>query len=239
MSKVTKAMILAAGFGTRLRPLTDTAPKPLIPYNGKPMIETAISRLKAAGINEFVINAHHHAEQMEEYFQHRKGTEKITLIKEHEILGTGGALLNARELLESTENFFLYNADVDTDAKLLEMAEYHLQRKALITLALKKRDTSRYILADPEMNVIGRTEGDNEVLYRNGVVSQKFGFCGIHLISSAIFRLLKGSGNFDIIPEYMRLISEGSVICGYDIGSENWKDLGKLSSLNFQDTDIK
>ncbi len=81
MSKVTKAMILAAGFGTRLRPLTDTIPKLLLPFNGKPMIENAISKLRSAGVNEFVINIHHHAEKMEEYLQRRSSTEKITLIK--------------------------------------------------------------------------------------------------------------------------------------------------------------
>lgn len=231
MSKVRKAMILAAGFGTRLRPLTDKIPKPLIPYNGKPMIEYAISNLAAAGVNEFVINLHHHADKMEDYFSRRKGTESIELLKESEILGTGGALVNARKSLTNSGCFFLYNSDIYTNADLIEMQKNHIDSKALVTLAVKERETERYLLLDPEMNILGRTEKGRDVLYASGVVGKKMGFCGIHLISDKLFELVGQVGNFDIIPEYMKLISNGQKICGYDIGSKNWKDLGKITSL--------
>ena len=230
MSKVTKAMILAAGFGTRLRPLTDTIPKPLLPFNGKPMIENAISKLRSAGVNEFIINIHHHAEKMEDYFQRRSGTENITLIKEHDILGTGGALVNAKELLNGSGSFFLYNADVDTGMDLLEMEKYHFDTGSLVTLALKERKTSRYLILDSEMNIIGRTENDSDTLYRDKKPEKKMGFCGIHLISDKIFGLIESSGSFDIIPEYMRLISMDFMIKGFDIGSTSWQDLGKLNN---------
>jgi len=227
MKEVTKAMILAAGFGTRLRPLTDTIPKPLIPYNGKPMIENAISKLVSAGVNEFIINTHHHADKMAEYFENRKGPEHITLVRENEILGTGGALLNAREYLEDSGSFFLYNADVDTDADLLRMEEYHLLKGALATLALNKRETSRHLIVDNELHIVGRTEDNSDVVYRQSAAITKFGFCGIHLISDRLFKVIESTGNFDIIPEYMRLISCGYMINGFDIGTKKWQDLGK------------
>lgn len=227
MSKITKAIILAAGFGTRLRPLTDSLPKPLIPYNGKPMIENAISRLSSAGVKEFVINTHHLSDKMEEYFLNRTGSEKIVLVHEKEILGTGGALLNAKQYLEGSGSFYVYNTDVETDADLGLLEKAHFQKRALATLALQSRVTSRYILADDCMNIVGRTEGTEQVLYINKPVRWKLGFCGIHLLSENILSLLRGNGEFDIIPEYMRLISEGYMICGYDIGHNIWKDLGK------------
>ena len=232
MKKVTKAMILAAGFGTRLRPLTDTIPKPLIPFNGKPMIENAISKLVSAGVNEFIINTHHHADMMAEYFESRKGAEKIIVIRESDILGTGGALLNAREYLENSGSFFLYNADVDTDADLLKMEECHLLKGALATLALKKRETSRHLIVDEGMNIIGRTENNSDVLYHQSNISARLGFCGIHLISDRLFSVIESTGNFDIIPEYMRLISCGYMINGFDIGTKKWQDLGKYFNRN-------
>ncbi len=232
MKEVTKAMILAAGFGTRLRPLTDTIPKPLIPYNGKPMIENAISKLVSAGVNEFIINTHHHADKMAEYFESRKGPEHITLVRENEILGTGGALLNAREYLEDSGSFFLYNADVDTDADLLKMEECHLLKGALATLALKKRETSRHLIVDEGMNIIGRTENNSDVLYHQSNISARLGFCGIHLISDRLFSVIESTGNFDIIPEYMRLISCGYMINGFDIETKKWQDLGKYFNRN-------
>lgn len=227
MSNVRKAMILAAGFGTRLRPLTDTVPKPLIPYNGRPMIENAISKLSSIGISEFVVNIHHHADKMEEYFSLRQGSEKITLIKEDDILGTGGALINAKELLKGSGSFFLYNSDVDTDADLLELEKYHFDSGSIATLAVKNRETARYLILDQEMKIIGRNENGDDIFYDKGKPEKKMGFCGIHLISDKIFDLIEASGRFDVIPEYMRLISLGFMINGYDIGPKYWQDLGK------------
>lgn len=151
---------------------------------------------------------------MEDYFQRRSGSEKITLIKEHDILGTGGALVNAKELLKGSGSFFLYNADVDTEMDLLELEKYHWDTGSLVTLAVKKRKTSRYLILDGEMNIIGRTENDSDNLYRDKKPEMKMGFCGIHLISDKIFGLIETSGSFDIIPEYMRLISMDFVVKG-------------------------
>ena len=110
--EVKKAFILAAGLGTRLKPLTENLPKALVPFKGKPMIENVISKLNRAGINDILINTHHRADKMEEYFANRSGNENITLIHEAQILGTGGAIKNAEKHLSDTEAFLVYNTDV-------------------------------------------------------------------------------------------------------------------------------
>jgi NDP-sugar pyrophosphorylase family protein len=223
-------MILAAGFGTRLKPFTDSMPKALVDYKGKPMIENVISKLSAIGVNEFVINTHHFAGQLENYFSNRNGEERFDLLYEKEILGTGGGIMNARKYLEDSENFFIYNADVDCDADLQTMTKFHLVNKAIATLAVKKRDTSRYILSDLNANVVGRTENSVDTIYKESKYIFRYGFCGIHLVSSKIFNYMSFSV-FDIISFYMDMVKLGHQIKAFDMGDVKWKDLGKLKDL--------
>lgn len=235
--KITTAFILAAGFGTRLMPLTKNLPKALVIYKGKPMIENVISKLKTFGVTDFYINTHHHAVKMEEYFSGRKGDEQVTLIHEKEILGTGGALKNAAKYLSGVENFFLYNTDVDSDLDLAELENIHLSNNSLVTLCVQTRKTSRYLLCSIEdSTLIGRTENGEDKLYllnsikHSGYVQKAF--CGIHTINRSIFNYLKTEeDSFDIIPFYMKILQKGQKISVFDISESLWKDLGVPENL--------
>ena len=232
-TQMTKAMILAAGFGTRLKPLTDNTPKALVPYNGKPMIQNVIEKLRSEGINEIVVNTHYLHEQVEEFFRVNSFGVKVTLTNESEILETGGGIKNAKWFLKDSENFLVYNTDIDCDLNLGVMYEYHLKRNPLATIAVKERKTSRPLLFDVEKNLAGRVIENQEYIYGNwssGLTSSAF--CGIHIISSRIFTLFPNENKFDIISFYMDMVKAGEKISGYDIENYSWKDLGSAKNLS-------
>ena len=216
-----KAMILAAGLGTRLKPLTDTMPKALVEYNGIPMISRVIQKLTSEGINDIVINTHHFSDQIENYFSENYFGVKITLIKEEEILGTGGAVKNAEKYLSEADDFIVYNTDIDSEINIKEMYQHHVNFKAIATLAVQFRQTNRPILIDEDMNFRGRA-------YNSGYEFKKAAFCGIHVINKNIFRYFPDRKIFDIIDFYCDLISalDLKIKC-YNITDIYWRDLGK------------
>jgi NDP-sugar pyrophosphorylase family protein len=232
MDAVTKAMVLAAGFGTRLKPLTLKKPKALIEVNGVPMIERVIKNLAASGIKEIVVNAHHLADQMEKYFSDNDLGVKVDLVVEKDILGTGGGIKNASQYLKDTASFVVHNVDVLCDLDIQKMFGYHLSRSAFVTLAVQDRITSRPLLIDEHFNITGRKSADRYFRYLEPEGAEKtIGFSGIHIISSDIFHNFTETGFFDIFTSYFRLISEGKKILGYDIGKKKWKDLGNIWNL--------
>jgi len=230
---IKKAFILAAGFGTRLKPLTEKLPKALVPYKGRPMIENVISKLISFGIDDIVINTHHHADKMEEYFSSRSGSGNITLLHETEILGTGGALKNAQKELMESENFLVYNTDVDCDLNLDDFCIFHFENKGIATLCVQERRTSRYLICDKAGKLIGRTENGKNVFYSE--VTEEFrltAFCGIHIMNKDIFSYFPEIElNFDIIPVYMSLVKDSKQIFTYDISGVQWRDLGTPENL--------
>jgi len=235
-NKITCAFILAAGFGTRLKPFTDELPKALVLYKGKPMIENVISRLKSFGINEFYINTHHFAGKMEEYFGKRGGEEKITLIHEKEILGTGGAIKNAAKFLPQNGNFIIYNTDVDSDAEMNELMTFHINKNSLVTLCVQNRDTKRYLLFNEEGRLVGKAENGSDKIYMEDIKAAKKivkkSFCGIHAVNSRIFSYLESDNDsFDVISFYMKLVNRDEKIYLFDISQKFWKDLGTPNSL--------
>jgi len=227
------AFILAAGFGTRLKPFTDTLPKALVPYKGKPMIENVISKLEYFGYNKIFINTHHFHDKMEKYFSEREGNENITLIHETEILGTGGALKNVLPFLNINSHTLIYNTDVDCEVDLEKLESYFLNKSASAVLCVQERKTSRYLIFDKNKQLIGRTESGIDKLYAayNGEY-QKKAFCGIHIISNSIINdFLPENKNFDIIPQYLKLAGEQKSILYYEISDNFWKDLGIPENL--------
>lgn len=234
-SKIKKAFILAAGYGTRLIPLTNNTPKALVEYNRKPMIETAISKIVSAGIYDIIINIHHHADRMKEYFSERKGRENITLIEEPKILGTGGAIKNAENILKDEENFIVYNTDVYTDSDLSMMIEDHLSKSPLATLCVQNRKTSRYLLCNKDGEITGRVENGLNKFYKfnsNENDIKLTAFCGIHVINNRIFSILPpAESQYDIIPVYMSAINDDFIVNSYDITGFLWKDLGIPQNL--------
>jgi NDP-sugar pyrophosphorylase family protein len=226
------AMILAAGFGTRLGELTSHTPKALVEVKGTPMLELAVNKLISSGIQKITINAHHFSKQIVSFFQSKKFNAEINIIIEKEILGTGGGIKNAEEYLRKCSDFLVYNVDIESDLDIQEMYSYHKSKKAFVTLALQNRDTTRPLIADSEMNIIGRKGKESLLKYRKSAgEEQLIGFCGVHVISSEIFSNLTETSFFDIFTPYFRLISEGKKIIGYDIGSKFWKDLGTKENL--------
>ena len=232
MIELRKAMILAAGFGTRLHPLTLTKPKALVEINGAPMIKHVIKKLVSSGIQEIVVNAHHLAGQIEKYFSENDFDIRINLVCEKEILGTGGGIKNASSYLKDTQSFLVHNVDVLCDIDIKELHNFHNKHSAFATLAVQNRNTSRPLLIDENNNIIGRKSGDKYLRYREPAGTENIiGFSGIHIISSDILHHFTETGFFDIFTSYFRLISEGKKILGHDIGEIKWIDLGNYGNL--------
>lgn len=227
-----KAMILAAGFGTRLMPLTEKIPKALIKHKGKPMMENVILKLINSGISEIIINTHYLSQQVENYFNENKFGVTVKLIHEDKILGTGGAIKNARIYLEDEEDFLVYNVDVDCQIDLNNFYAFHKSADSLASLAVKKRNTARPLIIDDNNNLAGRTVDGRDTIFTDKTLQlSKTAFCGIHIISSEIFNFFPSENNFDIMPVYVSALKNGKIIKCFDIGDIFWQDLGKPENL--------
>ena len=145
-------MILAAGLGTRLKPLTDNVPKALVPFQGVPMLEMIILKLLDAGVEKIVVNIHHLADQVIDFMESRNYFDtKVILSDERDLLrDTGGGVLKARSLLEDDDPFILYNVDVHTDLDINKLFNFHRENGALATIAVSSRKTSRTLLFDED-----------------------------------------------------------------------------------------
>ncbi len=233
-----KAMILAAGLGTRLRPLTDERPKALVTVRGRTLLEITIERLRAFGVTEMIVNAHHFPEQVEEFLRARKFGIRIEVSREEELLDTGGGLKKAAWFFagpgtDHDEPFLLHNVDVVSSIDLGAMVEAHRASGALATLAVMERKTSRYLLFDEAGLLCGRRAGlDGAVeMARPAPEPQALAFCGIHVASPRMLGELKEEGAFSIIPAYLRLASAGEKIAAFRADGFEWRDVGRLESL--------
>jgi NDP-sugar pyrophosphorylase family protein len=230
-----KAMILAAGFGTRLRPLTDGRPKALVTVAGKTLLEITIERLRNFGVTEIIVNVHHFAEQIEEFLrEHRNFGLRIEISREDELLDTGGGLKKAAWFFRGDEApFLLHNVDVLSAIDLGAMLKAHRDRRALATLAVMQRKTSRYLLFDDVGQLCGRRAGvDGEPeMARPAETTQARAFCGIHVIEPRLLSMLTEQGAFSIIPAYLRLAADGERIAAFQADAYSWRDVGKLEDL--------
>ena len=233
-----EAMILAAGLGTRLRPVTDTVPKALVEVAGVPMLERVARRLVDAGATRLIINVHHHADQIEKFVRSRRGVGvdvSISRERGEEPLETGGGLLHARQLFVFGAPFFLHNVDVISDMDLRAMYEDHLAHAPLVTLAVNGRETTRPLLFDDE-GLYGWSdrrpgrEAERMVRYPVGRAVE-WGFAGVHVIDPSIFGLLTERGKFSIVPPYLRLAGEGHRIRAFDVSDALWLEIGSVERL--------
>lgn len=236
-------MILAAGYGTRLRPLTDTIPKALVEINGTPLVALVIKKLIAAGVREIVVNLHHYADQIITYLEkNRNFGITIHLSHEQEILGTGGGVLKASEFLKNEIPFILHNVDVVSNIPLVTMLEHHKSNAAMATLALMNRETSRYFIVDEQNKICGHENVTKNLIRLRrepaGETTRK-AFCGIHIISPEIFNYMEKSSHFSIVDDYLDVIENGQSISGFPADQYYWKDIGKQETLNEIHTDIK
>jgi mannose-1-phosphate guanylyltransferase len=238
-----RAMVLAAGIGTRLRPLTDHQPKALVEVGGRTLLEITLGRLRAAGVNEVIVNVHHFAEMVLQYLRINDNFGmRIEVSREDVLLDTGGGLKKAGWFFTeggSDEPFILHNVDVISGIDLGRIVERHKQRGALSTLAVQERETSRYLLFDERMQLCGRRMGrDGEPeMARHAPDVNTFAFTGIHVISPRMIGMMTEEGVFSIIPTYLRLAGAGEKIFGFRADEYYWRDLGKLSELQQAEED--
>jgi NDP-sugar pyrophosphorylase family protein len=242
-----KAMVLAAGLGTRLRPLTDTRPKALVEIGGRTLLEITLARLREFGICEVVVNAHHYADTIVDYLKaNRNFGMHLEVSRETTLLDTGGGLKKAAGFfLNSSENsdepFILHNVDILSNVDLRRMTEFHHHRQALATLAVQQRDTSRYLLFDDHGQLCGRRAGRHgePELARPAPHCHALAFCGIHVISPRLLALLEEEGAFPIIPCYLRLSHNGEKILGFLADQYHWRDVGRTENLAQAEHDLR
>ena len=220
-------MILAAGLGTRLRPLTDKKPKALVELHGVPVLEIVIERLKGFGVREMIINVFHFSDMIADFLRKRENFSiRIELSHESTLLDTGGGLQKAAWFFEDNNPFILHNVDVISSIDFNAMLDFHESNKALATIAVQQRNTQRYIAVDEHYRFRGRF-----VEQSNRQKLSKFAFNGVHIISPTMLPLLMEKAPFSIIDAYVRLANSGESIFCYDIGDTFWRDVGKPDSL--------
>jgi NDP-sugar pyrophosphorylase family protein len=224
-------MILAAGLGTRLRPLTDDRPKALVEVAGRTMLELTLMRLRDFGVDEVIINTHHFADLVSEYLraQNNFGMQ-IEISHEEILLDTGGGIKRAAHFfLQSDEPFLVHNVDVLSNIDFGRMIQFHKDHNALGTLAVQDRPTSRYLLFDENDELCGRRAGisGESELVRPVEEEHAFAFCGIHILSPRIFSLLNEGGIFSIIPAYLRLAAQREPLFAFRADRYHWRDLGR------------
>ncbi len=242
-----KAMILAAGLGTRLRPLTDDRPKALVEVAGRTMLEITLSRLRNFGVHDVIVNVHHFADLVLQYLKSNNNFGmNIAVSREQVLLDTGGGLKNASYFFladsnESAEPFLLHNVDVISTIDLGRMVQFHTENQSLATLAVQDRKTSRYLLFDQKLQLCGRrsgNDGDPE-LVRPGSDTQPLAFAGIHVISPRLFGMMTEEGVFSIITTYLRLAAQHEKILAFRADEYYWRDLGKPENVRQAAQDLK
>ena len=218
-----KAMILAAGLGTRLRPITDNRPKALVEIAGRTLLEMTLSRLRAFGIREVIINVHHFAGMILEYLKANDNFGmRVEVSCESVLLDTGGGLKNAayfflEDSSRSDESFILHNVDV------------------ISTIDLRR------MLFDQQLQLCGRrsTRDQKTEFVRSSQQVQALAFSGIHVISPRLFAMMNEEGVFSIITSYLNLAAHGEKILAFRADEYYWRDLGRPENVTQAALDLK
>lgn len=233
-----KAMILAAGLGTRLKPLTDVMPKAMVPINGKPLLWHTIQKLKKSGFDEIIINLHHFGEQIVEYVELNDGfgIDIVFSDESDQLLDTGGGIKKASWFFDDGKPFLIHNADILSNIDLKLFYDYFAEKNAIASMAVTKRKTDRFLLFDDRDTLKGWTNkktGDvkSPVMNFDPSAYQEFGFTGIHVLSPAVFELMPGfPDKFSIIDFYLSICNSEDIVA-YQSENLNMMDVGKPESL--------
>ena len=232
-----KAMIFAAGLGTRLKPFTDHMPKALVPVAGKPMLEHVINKLKSAGVDEILINVHHFAQQIIDFLKEKDNFGiKIWISDEtEELLETGGGIKKAAPFFN--EPFLVHNADILSNVDLKSMYDYHLTNGNDATLLVSSRKTVRYLLLDDTNRLRGWVNKETLQTKPEGFIYQpevqkEYAFGGIHIISPTLFKYMgdQWTGKFSIMDFYLQTCKEAQ-LGGYIKEDLQLIDIGKPEML--------
>ena len=204
-----KAMIFAAGKGTRLKPFTDSHPKALALVNGVSLLERNIRYLQSYGIQDFVINIHHFGEQIVDFLKKNNNfNAQIEISEEKDLLETGGGLVFARSFLDHGEDFIIMNADILTNLDISDFAKYHQQKQDYATLAVSDRNSSRKLLFNDEMILRGwlNVGTGEQRLAEHNIGFRALAFSGVHCVNPEIFNKIRRTGKFSIMEEYLDLM---------------------------------
>jgi mannose-1-phosphate guanylyltransferase len=241
-----RAMILAAGLGTRLRPLTNDRPKAMVEIGGRTLLELTLTRLATFGVREVIINVHHFADLVIQYLKANNNFGlQVEISREELLLDTGGGLKKASWFFLQDPNrldepFILHNVDVVSTIDFHCALKFHKENRALATLTVQKRESSRHLLFDEQGELCGRQIGrDREPeLVRSTPNLQALAFSGIHVISPRLLPMMAEEGVFSIIATYLRLAAEGEKILAFRADEYSWRDLGKLEDLRQAEQDL-
>ncbi len=233
-----KAMIFAAGFGTRLKPITNTIPKALVPVLGKPLLEHVIEKLKLAGFDEIIINIHHFGEQIIDFIASKDNFGiRIEFSDECErLLDTGGAIKKAAWFIKEDESILIHNVDILSDIDLAALYNQHIKNNSMATLVVSERETARYLLFDKSDRLQGwvnEKTGETKSPHPdfNYLNYQKLAFSGIHVISADALKLMEElPDKFSIIDFYLSICNKTNVQ-SYLSNESSMIDVGKLDSL--------
>lgn len=237
-----RAMILAAGRGTRLRPITDARPKALVEVAGQTLLEVTLRRLREFGIREVIVNVHHFADMVVDYLgKNDHFAIRIEISREDELLDTGGGLKKASWFfLEdgSDDPFLLHNVDVLSTIDFHRMLQFHRDHKALATLAVQKRDASRYLMFDRNGLLRGRMQREVKEESSSAGDFETLAFSGVHVVSPRLLSMMTEQGVFSIIETYVRLAAQGEEIRAFRADECYWRDLGKPENLAQAEKDV-
>lgn len=215
-----EGFILAAGLGTRLRPLTDDRPKALVEAGGQTLLEHTIHTLEAAGILHIVVNVHHFADKIIDFVQNHQWKATIAISDERNLLlDTGGGLKHAAPLFSGHENILVHNVDILSDIDLRDVERRHCSEGNIATLCVSQRPTKRLLSFDKAGLLVGRAD-------------EGLAFSGVSVVSPALFPLLPEADHpYPVIDEYIRLSQEGYRIGSYRHNPDRWLDVGKHETL--------
>lgn len=241
-----RAMVLAAGLGTRLRPLTNDRPKALVEIGGRTLLEIVLTRLASFGVRDVIVNVHHFADMVVEFLRaHNNFGLQAEISREEVLLDTGGGLKKAawfflQDPARLDEPFLLHNVDVISNVDLGQVLRFHTEHHALATLVVQKRESPRQLLFSHEGELGGRwINGRDPEFVRPTPNLQAFAFSGIHAISPRFLRKINEEGIFSIIPAYLRLAKEGERIMAFRADEYSWRDLGRMDDLRKADSEAR
>ncbi len=234
-------MILAAGLGTRLKPITNNIPKALVEVNGKTLLQFHIERIIEFGITDIVVNVHHFSEKVIEFLESKHFDANIIISNEYDLLlDTGGAIRKAYEWLAGDELVLIQNVDIYSNIDYEKMLEQHNLSKALATIAVRARPTTRYLLFNENDELCGwqNTKTGEEIITRSNDKRKQFGFSCVHIISQELLDMLPNENVFSIISTYLELSKHNS-IKPYIHNSDYWFDIGTPEKLSYLERFLK
>ncbi len=230
-----KAMVFAAGLGTRLLGETSDKPKALVEVGGEPLLKRAIEKLRNEGVSEIVVNVHHFSTLVQEYFQQNNFGIPVHISDESgKLLETGGGLKKASRFFVNDPATYIYNVDILSSLDLRELHKYHVESGSLATLVVRNRKTQRYLKFDSEKRLVGwinkKTNEQRISVPESFENSTEMAFSGIHVVTNRIFEFMPEEDRFSIINLYLELAKK-QIIKGYFDESDLWMDVGKPQQL--------